>query len=306
MIRVFAFIFLMALTSAFAADKDRATPVRSVDLHASPASNSDNVMTIDRGTELTIVDRKDADNQAWVKVSAAIAGNMSDAPARESTGWAAAKAIVSASQQNGDEIIYGEAVDSEQQAQRSGGRKGAAEDAMRLYWRVAELFPGSPLAGESMWRSADIRWQLDRSKGGKTADDHYLQQVISRFPKTKWADLAAYDLLDNQLCGEWNGLADCPEKEAALYENYARQHPQSPKFGEALYNAAYRLGGVADIYRMSGKKPQSDAAHNRALALLQELAGNRALGEWSYRAEDLMYKLQQNVPLYGVENSESQ
>lgn len=306
MTRVLALIFLLASISVFAVDKERATPIRSVDLHASPSANSDNVTTVDRGTELTILERKDADTQAWVKVSAAVAGSSNNAPARESTGWAAAKAIVSASQQNGDEIIYGEAVDSEQQAQRSGGRKGAAEDAMRLYARVAELFPNSPLAGESMWRSADIRWQLDRSKGGKNVDDQNLQQVISRFPKTRWADLAAYDLLDNQLCGEWNGLADCPEKEAALYESYARQHPQSPKFGEALYNAAYRLGGVADIYRMSGKKPQSDAAHNRALALLQELAGNRALGEWSYRAEDLMYKLQQNVPLYGVESSESQ
>ena len=306
MTRVLVSLLLLSAISAVAADKERATPIRSVDLHASPSSSSDKVMTVDRGTELTTLEQTNVENQPWLKVSVAVPGTSNNAPSREVTGWAPAKAIVAAGAQNGDEIIYGEAVNSEQQAERSGGRKGAADDAMRLYSRIAELFPNSPLAGEAMWRSADIRWQLDRSKGGKNTDDQYLQQVISRFPKTKWADLAAYDLLDNQLCGEWNGLADCPEKEAALYENYARQHPQSPKFGEALYNAAYRLGGVGDIYRMSGKKPQSEAAHSRALALLQELAGNRALGEWSYRAEDLMYKLQQNVPLYGVEESDSQ
>lgn len=245
------------------------------------------------------MEQRKADNDPWVKVSIAVQGATRNEPAREISGWLPATPLVMASAANGDQIVYGEAADSEQQAEQSDGRKGAAQDAMRLYYEVAQLFPNSPLAGEALWRSADIRRQLDKGSG-KSPDDFYLNQVISRFPKTKWADMAAFDLIDSQLCGDWNGLPDCPAKEAALFENYAREHPQSPKFGEAIFDAAYRQGIVADMYRMSGDKEKSAAAHTKALALAQELAGNAAQGEWSYRASDLIYKLQQNISLYGV------
>jgi hypothetical protein len=287
-------------TALLAADNQRATNVRETTLVTSPGGNTEKVMALQRGSSLIILEHRTVENQPWVKVSAAIPGTSNNAPARESTGWAPAKPIVSATSPDGDEIVYGEAVDSEQQAQRRGGRKGAAEDAMRLYYRVAELFPNSPLAGEALWRSADIRWQLERSRGTKTADNHYLEEVMRRFPKSKWADLAAYDLLDSQLCGEWNGLAECPEKEATAYERYAREHPQSPKAPEALYNAAYRQGALADMYRSSGDKEKSNRAHAKALALAQEVASSAIQGDWKLRAAGLMYKLQQNIPLYGV------
>jgi hypothetical protein len=285
--------------STFAAAAERGTILRSADLHASPSTNSEKVQTIDRGTELTILEQRKADNDSWVKVSIAVPGATRNEPAREISGWLPATPVVLASAPNGDQIVYGEAVDSEQQAEQSGGRKGAAQDAMRLYYGVAQLFPNSPLAAEALWRSADIRHQLDKA-GGKAGDDFYLDEVIRRFPKTKWADLAAFDLIDSQLCGDWNGLPDCPAKEAVLFERYAREHPQSPKFGEAIFDAALREGTVADMYRMSGDKEKSAAAHSKALGLAQEIAGNAAQGEWSYRAADLIYKLQQNIPLYGV------
>jgi len=285
--------------SAFAAAAERGTTLRSADLHASPSANSEKVSTVDRGTELTILEQRKADNDSWMKVSIAVPGATRNEPAREVTGWLPATPVVMASAANADQIVYGEAVDSEQQAEQSGGRKGAAQDAMRLYYEVAQLFPNSPLAAEALWRAADIRHQLDKGSG-KATDDFYLNEVIRRFPKTKWADLAAFDLIDTQLCGDWNGLPDCPAKEAEAYERYAREHQQSPKFGEAIFAAAFRQGTVADMYRMSGDKEKSAAAHSKALALAQELAGNAAQGEWSYRSADLIYKLQQNIPLYGV------
>jgi SH3 domain-containing protein len=297
--------FLFAATaawlalSAFAVAAERGTILRSADLHASPSASSEKVSTVERGTELSILEQRKADNNSWVKVSIAVPGATRNEPAREISGWLPATPVVMASAANADQIVYGEAADSEQQAEQSGGRKGAAQDAMRLYYEVAQLFPNSPLAGEALWRSADIRYQLDK-ESGKTPDDFYLNEVIRRFPKTKWADLAAFDLIDTQLCGDWNGLPDCPAKEAVLFENYARQHTQSPKFGEAIFDAAYRQGIVADMYRISNDKEKSAAAHTKALALAQELAGNAAQGEWSYRAADLIYKLQQNISLYGV------
>lgn len=283
-----------------AANNEHATTVRSADLQASPSVTSEKLMTVERGTDLVILERRDADNKPWARASVSVPGAAENQPAREVTGWLLAKPLVSASVPNGDQIIYGEAVDSEHQAEQRGGRKGAAEDAMRLYFEVAQLFPNSPYAGEALWRSADIRWQLGKSKGKPSTEDHYLSEVIAKFSGTKWADLAAFDLLDSQLCGAWNGLPECPAKEAEAYEHYARQHAQSPKFGEALFNAAFRQASLADIYRIFDDKDKSGAAHNKALALAQELAGNAAQGEWKLRAADLMYKLQQNIPVYGV------
>ena len=284
-------------TGAFAAE--RATLVRNTDLHSSPGS-SDKIMTADRGADLSILEQRKADNESWIKVSIAIPGKTQNEPAREATGWIQAKPVVSASSQNGDQIVYGEAVDSEQQAEQSGGRKGAAQDAMRLYYEVAQVFPNSPLAAESLWRSADIRRQLAKEQRSGPLEDAYLNDVISRFPHTKWADMAAFDLLDSQMCGDWNGLPDCPLKESAAYEQYAREHRQSPRFGEAIFNAAYRQAAVADIYRIMENKDKSKDAHNKALSLAQELAGNAAQGEWSVRAMNLIYKLQHDIPVYGA------
>ena len=43
-----------------------------------------------------------------------------------------------------------------------------------------------------------------------------MRQVDEEISRTKWADLAAYHLIDNKLCGEWEALAKCPEMEAAF------------------------------------------------------------------------------------------
>jgi hypothetical protein len=285
--------------SAMAFAAERATLVRSADLHSSPGGG-DKVMTLERGADLTIQEQRNSDKQPWVRVSVTIAGKAQNEPARETAGWLEAKPVVSASSVNGDLVVYGEAVDSEQQAEESGGRKGAAQDALRLYYEVAQLFPNSPLAGESLWRSADIRHQLAKARTSGPLDDAYLNEVIAKFPRTKWADLAAFDLLDEKMCGEWNGLPECPLKEAAAYEQYAREHPQSPKVGEAIFNAAFRQAAAADMYRIMDNKDKSKAAHSKALALAQELAGNATQGEWSSRAVNLIYKLEQNIPVYGV------
>ena len=45
--------------------------------------------------------------------------------------------------------------------------------------------------------------------------------------------LAAFDLLDKKLCGEWEGLPKCPEDESGMYEKYVKEHPTSPKNAEA-------------------------------------------------------------------------
>ena len=63
------------------------------------------------------------------------------------------KGVITTTTPDGDKIIYGEAFDSEQEASHRGGRKGADLDAMRLYARLAEYFPQSPLAAEAAYRA---------------------------------------------------------------------------------------------------------------------------------------------------------
>ena len=130
-------------------------------------------------------------------------------------------------------------------------------------------------------------------------DDQYMKQVIKKFPGTKWADLAAFRLLDNKLCGEWQGVSKCPDKEADIYEKYAAEHPQSPSAPESLYNAAWRRAALIEIYKTQEQAKKSDEAKNRALALAQQLATQYPQSDWSARGQALLYLLQQGVPTYG-------
>jgi hypothetical protein len=311
------YIFLVFVLSALSAltlaeDKDHATLVRDAQLYVTPGS-SEKLVELQRGRDLVIFERTTIDKQPWLKVYATIVDQERES-VRELTGWLPEKGVVATSTPNGDQIIFGEAVDSEQQAEQRGGRKGAAQDAMRLYYRMQEFFPNSPLAGEAMWRSADIRWQIEKADVQRRPsareldpdartpiEDEFMKQVIKKFPHTKWADLAAYNLIDNKLCGEWKGLAKCPEKESEIYTHYAHEHPQSPKAAEALYNAAWRQAVLVDIYRINNENDKSASARKKAIALAQELISQSPQGDWKPRALDLLYKLEQNVPLYGAQ-----
>jgi Bacterial SH3 domain len=295
----FGLPLLLALATAgsFAADKDHATLLREEYLRASAGTNSQQLSQVNRGTDLTVLETSNADGQPWMKVS--LAADQAEV-SKEVTGWLPGKTIVNASTTNGDQIVFGQAVDSERQAEERGGRKGAAQDALRLYSRVAELFPGSPLAAEAMWRAADIRWQLAKAdRSGAPPQEKYLQEVITKFPQSKQAELAAFDLLDSKLCPEWRGLADCPTKESVLYEQYAHEHPQSPKAAEALFDAAWRQASLVDIYRLSEDRAKSEAARKKAVALAQEIQNQYPQGDWKPRAMDLVFKLEKKIPQYG-------
>src|SRR3984893_18945959 len=219
------------LSSAAWADTVRGTPIRVASIYLSPDPSSNKLAEIERGREVVILET----SGNWYHVEAALTEE------KIITGWMMNKGVVHSGTPNGDKIVFGEAVDSEDQASQRHGRRGAAQDAMRLYYRTAEYFPHSPLAGEAMYRSADIRWQIEKSDvmsrpsaNEKEAflrecmDEEFMREVMKKFPGTKWADLAAFHLIDNKLCGEWEAQAQCPEKEAEIYLKYANEHPQSP------------------------------------------------------------------------------
>jgi len=277
--------FLLFSAPRVFADALRGTLVHEETIRVSPDENSAKLGEAGRGHELVVMDT----SRDWVHVEAIIAEPHRDEDDQESegktiTGWVSNKALVLMTTTNGDKIIFGEAADSEDQASRRRGRRDAAQDAMRLYYRVYDLFPNSPLAAEGLYRAADIRWQLERSdvmtrpsarqreaylRG--QIDEQWMKLEIKKFPGTKWADLAAFHLIDNKLCGDWEGLPKCPDKEADIYEKYANEHPQSPSAPEALYNAAWRRSALMEIYRTEPNQKKAEESKNRALDLAQKI-----------------------------------
>jgi hypothetical protein len=302
-------------TALASAQAPRGTLVHEETIRVAPATDAAKLGEAGRGHELVILDT----SRDWVHVEAIIREPKKDAdeddPEAEGktiTGWVQAKAMVTATTPSGDKIVFGEAADSEDQASRRRGRRDAAQDAMRLYYRVYDLFPTSPLAAESLYRAADIRWQLERSdvmtrpsarerdaymRG--QIDEEWMKLVIKKFPGSKWADLAAFHLIENKLCGDWQGASKCPEKEADVYEKYAKEHEQSPAAAEALYNAAWRDSALIEIYKTEANQKKSEEAKNRALGLAQKIVSQYGQSEWVLRAQRLIFYIQQGVPTYG-------
>jgi len=298
----------LILGSTFAqADVVRAATIRVAPIYLSPDASSARLADVDRGRELIFLET----SGDWVKVEA----NLTEE--RIVTGWMQTKGLIQSSSPEGDKILFGEAVDSEDQASQRNGRRYAAQDAMRLYSEVAEIFPQSPLAGEAMYRSADIRWQIEKvdvmslpsakeqdAYLRKGMNEDYFKKVIKKFPGTKWAFLAAYQLLDNKLCGDWQGQSKCPQKEAEIYENYAKQYPQSPAVAQAFYHAAYRGSALIAIYKTEDQAKKSDEAKGRAIGDAQKAIAQAGASDWGTRAQRLLYMVQQGIPTYGNSNGE--
>ena len=133
---------------------------------------------------------------------------------------------------------------------------------------------------------------------GQMKED-WMKLVIKKYPTTKWADLAAFRLLENKLCGDWEGLSKCPDKEAEIYERYANEHPQSPAAAEALYNATWRRAALIEIYKNEPNQKKSAESKDRALSLAQKLVTQYGQSDWGYRTQRLIFYIQQGIATYG-------
>jgi outer membrane protein assembly factor BamD (BamD/ComL family) len=312
---IFLSFILFASARLASADAIRGTLVHPETIRVSPRADSKRVGDANRGYELIVIDT----TRDWVHVEVILPppSNQDDAFDEENegkaiTGWIPSQGFVGATTQDGDSVIFGEAADSEDEASRRRGRRDAGQDAMRLYYRVYDLMPASPLAAEALYRAADIRWQIERSDvmtrpsarerdaymRGQMKED-WMRLVIKKYPSTKWADLAAFRLLENKLCGEWEGLSKCPDKEADLYENYAKDHPQSPAAPEALYNAAWRRAALIQIYKTEPNQKKSAESKDRALSIAQKIVSQYGQSDWALRTRRLIFYIQRDIPTYG-------
>lgn len=299
------FTLLLLLCPALSlADSERGVLIREANLYINPDLSAAKVGVAGRGREVAIFEK----SHDWVKVFANVDQEQ------DVTGWLLAKGIILASTPNGDRILFGAAAEAEEEASRPHGRRGADKDAMRMYARMAEYFPNSPLAAEALYRSGDIRWQIEHADivtlpsakeqdpdARPKIDEDVMRQVIKKYPATKWADLAAYHLLDNKVCGDWQAQSKCPERETELFEKYAREHPRSPKAAEALYNAAWRQAALVEIYKTENQPSRGSAAAGKATALAKRVTAEYPESDWASRALTLEYEVEQHIPAYGSE-----
>ena len=308
---------LIVLGNSVLLAADRGTLVREAVIYLSPDTTSSKLGQVERGQELILLDK----SRNWLHVEALLGSSLARDPAfvlededegKTISGWVLDTGVVWASTPNGDRILFGAAVDSEDEASRRHGRRGAAQDALRLYRRVYDIFPTAPLAGEGLYRAADIKWQIDKSdmqsRPSAREKESYLRQgideesmkkVMKKFPDSKWAQLAAFHLLDNKMCGDWQGSSKCPDKEAEIYEKYVKEHPESPAAPEALYNAASRRAALIEIYKTEEQPKKADQSKNLAIALAQQLISKYPQSDWSSRGQTLLFLVQGGVPTYG-------
>ncbi len=296
-----------------------ATVLHDANVYISPDANGQRLSLVTPGHEVVIVER----SGPWVKVFANtdVADDVDedskpdfgeDENVTPSSGWIRDKGVVGPSTPGGDAILFGTAANLEDLAEQPHAPKGAAAGAHLLYRRVFEYYPDSPLAAEAAWRSADVRWQLDRadvrSLPSAKEQEAYLRpqiyegdmkKVIKNYPGTKFAAQAAYEMIDNKLCGDWQGLPKCPEMETGLYEKYAQQFPDGPKSAEALYNATYRQGTLVTMYTVEENRKKADAAAAHTQALAQQLKAKYPQSDYAARAASIAYKVQQGIAIYG-------
>lgn len=298
----------------------RATVLHVANLYVMADSSNPPIATITPGHEVVIMER----NGAWVNVFANTDEQEEQDPDSEPefkdprqsnhqySGWIHDQGVVGPMTPHGDAILFGAAAELEAQAAQPHPPKDAAKEAELLYKRVGDYFPDSPLAAESAWRSADIRWQLDKEDISTLPSAHEqdaylrpqlyegaLKKVMKMYPDSPYAARAAYDLIDEKLCGDWQGLPKCPEMETQLYLKYADRYPDGPKSAEALYNAAYRQGVLVTMYGVDDDKRNADKAAQNCQAIADELEQKYPKSDYAARAESIAYRVKQGIPIYG-------
>ncbi|HEY9126417.1 MAG TPA: hypothetical protein VIM62_04780 [Acidobacteriaceae bacterium] len=323
---------MIALPAARAADKKdknkdkiekplagpRATILRETPIYITPDTGAQKVDRVQEGRELVIAET----SGDWIRVFANTdieEVSEKDAPVfgRDTapppiSGWMQAKGVIRDSTPDGDKVLMGEAATMETLAEDARGPRNAGQTARFLYRRLVEFFPNSPLAATAAWRAADIRFQFQKADAARLPsakekenylrqlpDEDELKKVIKLWPGSKEADYAAFEMIDNKLCGDWQGQPKCPEKEAGYYEKFASEHPNGPRTAQALYQAVFRLAVLGDMFATDGSDKKSDAARTHARELEKTMAEKFPTTDYAARAATLVYKFDQGIAVYG-------
>jgi len=296
----------------------RATTLRTTILYVSPDPSAEKVGRAQLGREMVVAEKSGPWMRVYINTDIEEVADK-DEPIMGAeqlpppiSGWLEAKGVVLESTPGGDQVLMGAAAEQEWLAGDPRGPANAAQSARLLYRRLIEMFPNSPLLPEASWREADVMWQLEKSDSQSRVsakekdpymreqmDEDEMKKVIKHFPGTRQAALAAFALIDNRLCGDWQGQIQCPEKESDIYEKYTVEYPDGPKTAQALYQAVYRQAALTDMYAAEGNDKKSGDAHTHARELSARLRDKFPQTDSAWRAAALVYKLDEGVPVYG-------
>ncbi len=298
---------------------DRATLLHNASVYATADSADPPIASITPGHEV-VVNQK---NGPWLSVFANTDQKEEDADdkpeftdphvqSQPSSGWIRDKGVVGPKTPQGAVVLFGTAADMEAQAAEPHAPAGAAESASLLYRRVWEYYPDSPLAPEAAFRSADIRWQLDKADNSTLPSAHeqeaflrpqiyegQLKRVMKNYPNSPDAAKAAFDLIDNKLCGDWQGLPKCPEMETGLYVKYADRYPGGPKSPEALFQAVYRQGALVTMYLVDDDRKRSEQAAGNCQSLADRLLKEYPQSDYTDRAQSIAFRVKGGISVYG-------
>ncbi len=301
----------------------RATALRVTWLYVAGDATSQKVGRVQIGREMVVAEK----SGNWLRVYANTDTQQehqqdSDTPwigDPDSTpppisGWMEARGVVIENTPSGDQILLGEAAGEEALASEPRGPANAATSARLLYRRLVEMFPNSPLAAEAAWRAADILWQIQKADVSsrpsakerdaymrEQIDEYEMKRVLKFYPHTRQADLAAFEMIDNKLCGDWQGEEKCPEKESEIYEKYAADFPDGPRTARALYEAAYRQAVLVDMFNADGADKKAAPAKTHARELAQRLKDKFPQSDYASRAVALIFRLDEGIPVYGID-----
>jgi hypothetical protein len=298
----------------------RATVLHTANLYVSADPDSPPITTVTPGHEIIISARNEPWLNVFVDTDTPDAEDDDSKPEFEdpktqtqpSSGWIRDKGVVGPGTPQGDAILYGAAAELEFAASQPHPPADAAASAHLLYARVADYFPNSPLAPEALVRAADIRWQLEKVDISTLPSAHEmdaflrpqlyegaLKRVMKFYPDSPVAARAAFDLIDNKLCGDWQGLPKCPELETQLYLKYADQYRTGPKSAEALYDAAYRQGVLVTMYALDENNKLSAQASKNCASIAAQLQAHYPTSDYAARAASIAFRVAQGIPIYG-------
>lgn len=295
-----------------------AVVIRPANLYVQPDAGSTRLTQILPGRELVITEK----NGKWIRVFANVDQDQTqennttllgpENPPQPVSGWMIDQGLVTGDTPNGDKILFGAAQAQEDAATQPDPPPNAGQAARRLYLRVIQFFPKSKLVPDAMWRAADIRWQMQKADDAtlpsahaqqpylrELPDENEMHAVMHYFPNTKWADFAAFTLIENKLCGDWQGSEKCPEKEAGYYLDYAHKYPNSPDAPEALYNAAWREAAAGDMWQSDADKKRADQDRGYVSGIVSRIEQKYPDSEYATRAATLLFEVNQGIQVYG-------
>ncbi len=227
------------------------------------------------------------------------------------SGWVPNRGLLPLHTPGADRVLMGAAIHLEQEARKYAGEDQEAKNAARLFYRITDDFPTSPLVPEATFRAGRIAWQLNLNQYGTPSGEYnymlrgrLLERVLHKYPKTPWAAEAAFLLLRKKLtCNNWMAKPSCIEKEGNVYRSYVEHFRSGPRTAEAMYQVAEHDSAAWWVYSRPGKKQnlgKSRSAMKKAGKWIARLQQQYPDSDWAREAVFLNYEMQNGLRPQGL------